>query len=135
TKALLEQKFRSLDTVEAWWLERLIDGTTRRGGSEWGAEVPIDALFDDYIAVSEKIGVKRKSEKTSFGMKMMKLVPGLAKVRPWITDEDMKRARQWCYALPQLHKCRDAFEQAVGQKIEWNEGDDHAPERDRQEGV
>ncbi|WP_336800816.1 primase-helicase family protein [Kaistia sp. MMO-174] len=135
TKALLEQKFRSLDTVEAWWLERLIDGTTRRGGSEWGAEVPIDALFDDYIAVSEKIGVKRKSEKTSFGMKMMKLVPGLAKVRPWITDEDMKRARQWCYALPQLHKCRDAFEQAVGQKIEWNEGDDHAPERDRHEGV
>ncbi|MBN9028103.1 MAG: hypothetical protein J0H20_21575 [Rhizobiales bacterium] len=135
TKALLEQKFRSLDTVESWWLERLFDGSTKRGGSEWVAEVPVDALFDDYIAVSEKIGVKRKSEKTSFGMKMMKLVPGLTKIRPFVTDEEMNRSRQWCYSLPPLQACRDAFEQAVGQHIGWNDGENLAAEGDRYGGV
>lgn len=135
TKALLEQKFRSLDTVEAWWLERLIDGSTRRGGSEWSDEVPIDALFDDYIAVSEKIGVKRKSEKTSFGIKMVKLVPGLAKVRPWMNTEEGGRARQWSYSLPPLARCRQAFEQAVSQQIEWGDSEDMPSEGDRHGGV
>lgn len=119
TAALLEQKFRSLDTVEAWWAERLMDGTTRRGGHEWVREVPIDGLFDDYVAVSDKVGIKRKAEKISLGMKLKKLVPGLEKVRPWVTGEDQHRSRVWCYALPPLDVCRQAFTDAVGQEVDW----------------
>ncbi len=119
TAALLEQKFRSLDTVENWWLERLMDGTTRRGGSEWVREVPVDGLFDDYIATAEKIGVKRKTEKISFGMKLAKIVPQLTRVHPWLNDEHQVRQRIWCYALPPLDLCRAAFTQAVGQTIDW----------------
>ena len=40
TAALLEQKIRSLDSVEAWWFERLMSGATTRDGSQWGALVP-----------------------------------------------------------------------------------------------
>ena len=35
TEALLEQKIRSLDSVESWWFERLKDGATTRNGTEW----------------------------------------------------------------------------------------------------
>jgi hypothetical protein len=129
TAALLEQKFRSLDSVENWWLERLFDGNTKRGGTEWVETVAIDSLFDDYIAVAEKIGVKRKSEKTGFGIKMLKLVPGLVKTRPWTTVNGY-RERVWTYQLPTLVRCREAFETAVGQAIPWGDDDDQPTESD-----
>jgi hypothetical protein len=128
TAALLEQKFRSLDTIEAWWLERLMDGTTRRGGSEWRTEVPVDTLYDDYVAQAEKIGVKRKAEKVQFGIKLGKLVPSLVKTRPWHTDEHQVRKRIWCYALPDLETCRSALTRAVGQEIDWPDAGEEAPE-------
>ncbi|MCX5513435.1 hypothetical protein C3941_23700 [Kaistia algarum] len=126
TAALLEQKFRSLDTIENWWVERLFDGSTRRGRDEWESVVAVDQLFDEYIATSEKIGVKRKSEKTSFGIKMMKIVPGIVRVRPWRTNEHNVRLRMWCYEMPPLARCRDAFEEAVGQRIDWGIVDDES---------
>lgn len=119
TEALLEQKMRSLDTVESWWNERLRDGTTKRGGTEWVQQVSIDAMFNDYVAVSDKIGVKRKADKVSFGMKLGKLVPGLATSRPWMTNEHNVRERTRCYVLPSLAQCRAAFDELLGQAIAW----------------
>jgi hypothetical protein len=77
TAALLEQKLRSLDACANWWFEPLSDGTTTRRGSSWQTRVSIDTLFDDYVHKAEKIGVRRKSEKTAFGMKLRKLVLGV----------------------------------------------------------
>lgn len=119
TEALLEQKMRSLDTVESWWNERLRDGTTKRGGDEWLGEVSIDALFKDYVTVSDMIGVKRKADKVSFGTKLAKLVPGLSTSRPWMTNEHNVRTRTRCYVLPSLKDCREAFVELLGQDIHW----------------
>lgn len=135
TAALLEQKIRSLDTVEAWWLERLFDGTTTRKSSSWQTEVPIDGLFDDYIETAEKIGVKRRSEMTAFGMKLGKIVPGLKRVRRYFDLQDGTMTRRWCYELTSLDHCRMAFEEQLGQAIDW--GDDGigavmGAERDRE---
>ncbi|SHF01881.1 hypothetical protein SAMN02745157_1451 [Kaistia soli DSM 19436] len=127
TSALLEQKFRSLDTVEAWWLERLMDGSTKRGGGDWKAEVAVDTLYDDYVAQAEKIGVKRKAEKVQFAIKLGKLVPGLQKTRPWVTDDHNVRRRTWSYVLPDLATCRALLTRAVGQEIDWPDmGDEEA---------
>jgi hypothetical protein len=123
TGALLEQKFRSLDTVESWWLERLFDGVATRAASAWASEIPVDSLFDDYIAQAEKIGVKRKAEKTAFGMKLAKLVPFLGKVRRTLDNPEAPydTRRPWHYALPPLDACRDHFAELVGQAIDWTD--------------
>src|SRR5262249_55864581 len=60
TDALLEQKIRSLNSVESWWFERLTAGTTRRRSQSWQQLVAVETLFNDYITTADKIGVKRK---------------------------------------------------------------------------
>lgn len=116
TAALLEQKLRSLDSVESWWFERLYSGSITRGADRWGQEVACDVLFDDYILSAERIGIKRKSEETAFGIKLRKLVPGLSRVRRWSEDAGK---RCWSYALPALDACREAFSAEVGQDLGW----------------
>lgn len=119
TQALLEQKIRSLDTVESWWLERLESGVTTTGGDTWRQEMPCQWLFDDYISVSDKVGVRRKNEQIAFGLKLKKLVHGLPKTRPWVDTAPGIGKRMWCYQLPPLHVCREMFEAELGQSIAW----------------
>lgn len=127
TSALLEQKFRSLDSMESWWFERLDAGTTTTAGETWLEEVPCQVLFDDYIAVADKVGVRRKSEMTAFGIKLVKLVPRLSKSRPFIEISPAVVKRTWCYRLPPLDVCREAFEVEMNQPINWPvaEAEDH----------
>ncbi|MFG1238021.1 primase-helicase family protein [Xanthobacter autotrophicus DSM 597] len=124
TGALLEQKLRSLDSVDSWWFERVMAGATTSGGEQWVGVIPIVTLFDDYIAVAEKVGVRRKSEMTAFGIKMQKLVPGLARVKRMIDYAPGVSKRVWCYQLPTLSACRDAIEADLGQDIGWSREDE-----------
>jgi hypothetical protein len=123
TEALLEQKIRSLDSVESWWFGRLRSATSTRRSSDWRREVAITALFDDYIHTADKIGVKRKSEETVFGMKMARLVPDLRRVRRIVDVEDERgntiAKKTWCYALPDLAAARDKFSEIVQQDVTW----------------
>lgn len=123
TAALLEQKLRSLDAVASWWFERLSDGTTTRRGGSWQRCISIDTLFDDYVHMAEKIGVRRKSEKTAFGMKLRKLAPEIVRAKRMISvdtgDGTSVMRRQWCFELPGLDECRQAFESAAGQAVDW----------------
>ena len=132
TDALLEQKIRSLDSVESWWFERLQSGVTTRHGSVWQQEIPITTLFDDYIATSDKIGVRRKQEETVFGMKLRKLLPQLDRQRRMtdVTSErgDTYTKRTWCYVLPSLGQARERFVAAVGQTVKWVTPTDDPPE-------
>jgi hypothetical protein len=126
TDALLEQKIRSLNSVDSWWFERLTSGSTSRHGSEWERAVPCEALFDDYVAVAEKIGIRRKSEQIAFGFALGKLVPNLGRAKRMATVEDAHGSvikRSWCYLLPSLLEARESFERAIGQQVAWpNEG-------------
>ncbi|MGQ0444732.1 MAG: hypothetical protein ACT4O2_06315 [Beijerinckiaceae bacterium] len=78
--------------------------------------------------MAEKIGVRRKAEKTAFGMKPRKLAPEITRTRQMMPVEldngTSVMRRQWCFNLPALEKCREAFETAAGQKIEWGAGED-----------
>lgn len=134
TTALLEQKLRSLDSVASWWFERLSDGNLTRRRAGWAGTdsgrgyVAVDTLFDDYVHVAEKVGVRRKSEKTSFGMRMRKLleidhVSMLQTTKRFVEvelpDNTTTRRRVPCYDMPSLADCRLAFEQACGQQVDW----------------
>lgn len=149
TGALLEQKLRSMDPQTSWWFERLSDGSATRRAAQWNRHVPVDTLFRDYIHTSEQIGVKRKAEKTAFGMKMHKLVPGLQVTKRTMTIDEWDDARRQttevqkrvaCYALPSLPECREHFETLTQQTIKWLVDDpgsqpDQPPDRSEDDDV
>jgi hypothetical protein len=116
TEALLEQKVRSLDSVDGWWLQRLMEGTPVRGGTEWPWSIATDVLFDDYVAWADKIGIKRRSMEIELGSKLRKLMPDLEKTRPY--DEAVAR-RRWHYRLPALCEARASFDAAMSQATDW----------------
>ena len=122
TAALLEQKFRSLASVDAWWLERLMSGSTSHHDSTWDRIVPCSQLFDDYVATAEKVGIRRKREQIAFGLALRKLLPSLPRERRTASidgDRGASVRRVWCYRLPPLAEARKAFERAIEQTVEW----------------
>ncbi|MBS7698757.1 MULTISPECIES: primase-helicase family protein [unclassified Chelatococcus] len=119
TSALLEQKIRSLDSVEMWWFERLMSGTSTRGGESWLRVIPKSVLADDYIAVSDRVGVKRRAADTEVGMKLAKLVPGIITERSSWDGADGSQRRVWCWRLPSVEDCRASFEEALQQRVDW----------------
>ena len=130
TAALLEQKFRSLDHLDAWWLNRLFDGVPTRNYTEWPPRVTIDALYNDYLRNADEIGVGRKRDRSTFGLRLLKLAPGIKKTRPRVEGEER---RLWCYELPPLDDCRLGFAEMIGQPIPWGaaspgESENSAPE-------
>ncbi|WP_374307209.1 primase-helicase family protein [Methylocella sp.] len=139
TGALLEQKIRSMDPVTSWWFERLCDGAPTRRGGEWRRRVPVDTLFDDFVHMAEKIGVRRKAESTSFGMRMRKLVPGLInkKITVYVDlpsgGSEPRRVRG--FALPPLAECRSLFCALVGQDVPWGEFGEEESDQGGEGGV
>jgi Family of unknown function (DUF5906) len=119
TLALLEQKIASLDSVDSWWLGRLHAGAPTQQHSEWSIEVPTAALFNDYVGISERIGYRRRSSETSFGMALKRLVPTFKKRRRSQSDPTAHLPRVWCYVLPGLAEARDMLEEAMGQPVPW----------------
>lgn len=129
TSALLEQKIRSLDTVSAWWLQRLDDGSQTHRLGLWRDKVPSAVLFDDYLKTSEKMGARRRVGEIEFGLAMRRLVPDIRRgrsveeIESW--DEEtykMKTSikRVWCLCFPSLQQCRESFEAAIKQPYPWS---------------
>ena len=61
------------------------------------------------------------------GIKLAKLVPGLKRVRRHVETSLGVMERAWCYALPPLTVCREAFQSEVGQAVAWGAVDDAPP--------
>lgn len=117
TTALLEQKIRSFRSVHQWFLGRLEAGTTRRKSPDWETRVTRDELLDDYLAESDRIGIKRRAAATELGMELRKILPGLRDERP--RNGAGERPRVYC--LPSLDECRASFEKFVGHVYDWRE--------------
>lgn len=119
TAALLDQKMRSFDPLESWWFNRLIAGAQTRGLGTWQPEVACNLLYDDYLKFCDGIGAGRKRDPATFGRRLTKHVPGLAKARPRRALADGQQLRIQCYIFPDLAACREAFDRIVGQPCEW----------------
>jgi len=113
TKALLEQKVRSLDTIDDFWFNRLHEG------GEWPEQIPCDHLYADYLKAASQLGVSRKRGPAEFGKRLARLVPNLRRFRPAIEVDSGVRKRVWCYGMPPLNECRAAFDQLLGQPVDW----------------
>jgi hypothetical protein len=117
TKALLDQKIRSLDSVDSYWFGRLSEGLTISEGDEWQTEVATGVLFQDYVKVSTQIGERRRQSNSQFGERLMKM--GAQKRRPLDKIENGRATRPYHYCLPELAQARAIFEELLGQKIDW----------------
>jgi hypothetical protein len=128
TEALLEQKIHSLEPIGAWLLDRLKAGAPTTKLEHWPKVIALDAFREDYLKVSDEVGIKRKAHETQFGMKILKYLPSLKKVRRYVDEGNRPAmARSWCYELPPLDECRREFEHGLGQVIDWGERDDDQP--------
>jgi hypothetical protein len=130
TEALLEQKMNSLSPIDSWWADRLMSGTTTRDGDKWERIIRTDKLFNDYIAVSDQVGIKRKNAQISFGSALRRLLPDALKrdKHTMLVDDGrggLVNKRVPCYFLPSLVDARTLFETAVEQRIEWPPEDEH----------
>jgi len=127
TAALLDQKIRSLDPIEAWLFDRLRAGAPAKRYRNWPDHIPVDVFRDDYLRTSDEVGVRRKAHETQFGMKIAKLLPSIGRSRRYVEDEEgATMHRKWCYELPPLQDCRDDFDRALGQNYDWG-GDEVQP--------
>jgi hypothetical protein len=119
TDALLEQKLRSLDSVDAWWHGRLSAGTVTSSHVSWVAMAPRDEVYQDYIRYCESVGERRRRSPEEMGIALNKLVPRLSSSRPMMSvDGEQKRVR--CYVFPPLDDCREHFESALEQPLHWD---------------
>ena len=120
TGALLEQKIHHLDPVGQWLLDRLHAGAPTRKYERWPDYVHTSELYDDFVGASERAGMKRRAGETTFGMKLRQFLPGIVKRKESVPDGDSVR-RSYVYRLPTIEASRQAFDQALGQSIEWGE--------------
>jgi hypothetical protein len=117
TKALLDQKLRSLDSVTSYWFSRLWDGSTTTESSDWLPQVPIETLFQDYVKVATQIGERRRQTKPQFGECILRL--GARRSRPSGKADDGPSQRPYHYCFPQLAQAREAFDTLVGHTVDW----------------
>jgi hypothetical protein len=113
TRALLDQKVRSLDTIDDFWYNRLDEG------GDWPRQIACADLYAEYLKVAAQIGVGRKRGQAEFGKRLVTLVPGLRKFRPAIEVAPGVTKQVWCYEVPPLHECRAAFDELLGQPVDW----------------
>lgn len=117
TDALLEQKLRSLDSVDQFLFDRLWEGSLLAADDGWPplGEVLRETLHKEYLEAADKIGIKRRADQRQFGRALNRIIPDLKDIRPRSATGVRKRA----YVFPPLTECRQAFERAVGQPVTW----------------
>ena len=127
TKALLDQKLESFDSMDSFIVEMLMDGVNGIT-NRWQETVPIDALYQRYADVTKIVGKGWKESKAKFGKRLMKVLK-LKRGRPM---ENLIRTYVWCF--PTLAICRQRFEKYMEtDDMPWPEDDgtDHEPPRPR----
>lgn len=117
TKALLDQKLRSLDSVDTYWFNRLWEGTTTTESPNWILQIPSSSLFQDYVKVSTQTGERRRQTSSQFGERILR--HGARKSRPSGNAEDGSSQRPYHYSLPELAQARATFESLLGQAVDW----------------
>lgn len=119
TRALLDQKVRSFDTIDDFWYNRLCDGLLLSGHDRWRDRVVVGDFYAEYVKASSQMGIGRKRSPAEFGARLHKLVPGLRKVRVSVETDPGVVSRPWSYELPPLQDCRAAFDALLSQSVDW----------------
>jgi hypothetical protein len=134
TAALLEQQKLSMDSMTAWWLSVLMEGTVGRQ-AEWPEFVDSMTMYDAYVDASRSD--PHKGNSITLGQKLKALLPGTARTERRYVDVNISRGfgppvlqrqqrRGW--VMPTLAECRKKFDEVAGIDYPWPEMDLVQPE-------
>ena len=119
TEALLEQKINTMGTVQKFWFHVLENADLLNG--QWNSgEIPSKTLYDNYIAFSKDIGSHYNEPPTTFGRSLRKLCNGIRKKQKKSTISKNDKVIKF-YVFPDIEKCREDFEKAIGSEINWED--------------
>ena len=128
TGALLEQKLRTMDDVDSWWLDMLTVGMLPGGERTWDDEaqvVFVQELVEDLERDLPAHVVRAKGRRsigTALGLRLRTLVPLMQRKRIAVEEKAIKAdaaGRAVAYVMPPLSECRRAFEKRIGGRMEW----------------
>jgi hypothetical protein len=121
TEALMEQKVQSMNDVQRFWLDTLMDGKLSREASIFGrGYISKKELHNQYFQHAQKEGQTRKSGETKLGIGLKKLVPGLRVESTNLLGQSSK-----CWVFPRLKECRAAFDHMVNYSFPWPDDGGH----------
>ena len=131
TSALDDQKDFSLDPMEEWWFQKLVDGRVLRRGDGWAREVRKDELVDDFVAHANRFNVTRRGNATILGKFLQRCVPGLQQVQRMAkldeqTQEGWVRTverRAYFWVMPSLLEARARWDALHGPQ-EWSHAEE-----------
>jgi len=127
TEGLVEQKLHSLPAFEGWWFSKLRNGDLDLESDDWnfGDWVPSEKLYGDYISSLQRVGQHFKMTDAQFWIKMNKIMAKtLNPSRRWATfgsGQYAVKKKANGYAIPDLLECRQLFEEAMKQVVDWPE--------------
>lgn len=128
TKALVEQKVMTMDDVERWWYNKLLEGMLPNARGQWHLEQVTaikEHLRSDYLDFAKEQRVYRPADPVAFGMRLNKLLSGEmvnTQVKPDDTDYTVKvdrNGRASASKLPPLARCRELMELRFGSTVVW----------------
>jgi hypothetical protein len=129
TEALRDQKLLSLAPEEQWWLERLTDGRTTSGVSEWRRTVPKEAVNGDYIRFCDNQKINRRLAPVALGRFLTKMMPAGWPRSVQLTENvdrpdgqggySTTKERVYNYQMPSLEDCRASWEGKFGTDWSW----------------
>lgn len=138
-EALLTLKQINFDPVASWWHETLKQGqvlpdylhwATKPERMEWPQVVSSVALFISMASKMKDLGQRYIPNETSFSLKLNKMIGTKLERKQTYFSNPMSDqaplevrklpAKQYAiFNMPSLVECRRAFEEYVGQPIEW----------------
>lgn len=109
TKALFDQKYNSMGTVQKFWYEVLQDGRLSKTHQAWDGIVSFQELHQSYLEFSKALNHKHTLAETTFGRELQKLCKSMTKSK---TNRDGVRCH--IKKFPPLETCRKEFELYLG---------------------
>ncbi len=121
TKALIDQKHASLDTVEQWWLDCLHSGQIAGGdwGGEWPETVPTNRLREAMCRWARGRNIRsRLPEEVGFGRIIAQIAGSLRKKKS--RSENLKDT-SYAFINPGLEVLRADWEKHIGGEVDWED--------------
>ena len=117
------------DVADKWWFDCLSRGYIDLGW-HWDKPIPCSVVFDSFYEHASKAGARTRSDQTTLGMRLNRLVPGLEKRKTQFdipVDQFQSRlelkGRLSGYTFPSLAECRQYFMKATGVSGDWGDDD------------
>ena len=118
TSALVDQKLESLDSVNSWILDFLMNGHFSMNSSWPSGPISKRALYDCYVGHASIQGIKRRSIEVKVGRRLKSVFGSLLHLTRVNADED----RPYAWEFPPLDIARKCFaNNVIRGEVEWLE--------------